>query len=168
MKLFFFRHGIAEPAHSGLRDWDRNLTAEGRTQLQRIGRAMQRMHIKPNVILTSPLVRAYQTAEIIADAFGQEVQTADELQPGCTLDELQRLLRRYDAESVMLVGHQPDLSALAARLINADENSLVLKKAGLIRVDVEGRPQAGRGRLAALLTPKMLLLMDAESVPDER
>ncbi len=167
MKLFFFRHGIAEPAHSGLRDWDRKLTPEGQAQLQRIGRAMQRMHVKPDLILTSPLVRAYQTAEVVAQALQRDARTAEELQPGCTFDDLQRLLRRYDAESVMLVGHQPDLSALAARLINADENSLVLKKAGLIRVDVEGRPQVGRGRLTVLLTPKVLLLMDAQTAHDE-
>jgi phosphohistidine phosphatase SixA len=59
----------------------------------------------------------------------------------------------------MLVGHEPDFSALAARLINADERGIVLKKGGLIRIDLNGPPRAGRGRLSGLLTPKMLLLM---------
>ncbi len=163
MKLFLLRHGIAEAAHPGMRDWERRLTEDGRTQLLRIGHALQRMNIKPSVVFTSPLVRAYQTAEIIAPLLGCRPQTADELQPGCTLEHLQPLLRQHSAESIMVVGHQPDLSCMAARLIKADERSLVLKKAGLIRVDIDGRPQAGHGRLVALLTPKMLLLMDDPS-----
>ncbi len=163
MKLFLLRHGSAEAAHPGRRDWERPLTEDGRNQLLGIGRALQRLNIKPNVVLTSPLVRAYQTAEIIAPMLRCELQAADELQPGCTLERLHPLLRRHNAESVMLVGHQPDLSSMAARLINADERSLVLKKAGLIRIDIDGRPQAGHGRLVGLLTPKMLLLMDDQS-----
>lgn len=159
MKLFLLRHGIAEAAHLGMRDWERRLTEDGRTQLLQIGRALQRLNIKPNVLLTSPLVRAYQTAEIVAPMLECTPQTADELQPGCTLAHLQPLLRQHSTESVMIVGHQPDLSSIAARLINADEHSLVLKKAGLIRINIEGRPQAGHGRLVGLLTPKMLLLM---------
>lgn len=166
MKLFFLRHGIAEDAQGDMSDNERALTSEGRDQLKQIAHALHRLGVAPNVVLTSPLVRAAQTAEIVSPVLGVSVETADELQPGCGLDDLQRLLSRYEHESIMLVGHQPDFASLAARLVNADERGIVLKKAGLIRVEVDGRPQAGRGRLSALLTPKMLMLMADHQPPD--
>jgi phosphohistidine phosphatase len=159
MKIFFMRHGVAEPAHDHLKDYDRALTDDGRAQLNLIAQAMQRLTIKPDVILTSPLVRAMQTAEIIAPALGSPIELAEELQPGCILDDLQRLLRRYQHEAVMVIGHEPDFSALAARLINADERGILLKKGGMIRIDVDGRPQAGRGRMVMLLTPKTMMVL---------
>ena len=164
MKIFFMRHGIAEPAYGSVKDHDRALTDEGRGQVNLIAQAMQRLSIKPDVILTSPLVRARETAEIIAPALDARLETANELQPGCILDDLQRVLRRYPQETVMLVGHEPDFSALAARLINADERGILLKKGGMIRIDIDGRPQAGRGRLVMSLTPKTMMLL-ANSTP---
>ena len=163
MKLYFLRHGIAEDAHDSMRDYDRALTEEGREQLSTIAAALQRLQITPALILSSPLVRAQQSAEIVAETLGCQVTTARELEPGCTLEHLQRLLAHYNHDTLMLVGHEPDFSALAARLINADERGILLKKAGLIRVEVQGRPQAGRGRLSALLTPKMLTLLGSSS-----
>jgi phosphohistidine phosphatase len=164
MKLFFLRHGVAEPAHGTIGDRDRALTEEGRHQVQQIAQALRRLNIRPEIILTSPLIRATQTAGIVAPVLDVRLETIQELQPGCTLDDLQRLLRRYPHESVMLVGHEPDFSSLAARLINADERGILLKKGGIIRVDVDGRPQAGRGRLVTLLTPKTMLLL-ASTIP---
>lgn len=159
MKIFFLRHGIAEPAHGSLKDHDRALTEEGRSQMSQIAQALQQLSINPDLILTSPLVRARETAEIVATTLGVQLETVNELQPGCILDDLQRLLRRYPQETVMLVGHEPDFSALAARLINADERGILLKKGGLIRIDIDGRPQAGRGRLVMSLTPKTMVLL---------
>lgn len=166
MKLFFLRHGIAQDADGRISDYDRALTEEGRAQLATIAQGLLRMGVKPELILTSPLVRARQTAEIVAPVLDSPLRVADELQLGCTLDDLQRLLGRVQHDSVMLVGHEPDFSSMAARLINADERGIVLKRAGLIRVEVQGRPQAGRGRLSALLTPKMLTLLGHPAAAD--
>lgn len=159
MNLYFLRHGIAEDAHGAMRDADRALTGDGREQLADIARTLGRLGVKPDLILSSPLVRARQTAEIVAPVLGSPMEIADELQPGCTLDDLQRVLGPFSRESIMLVGHEPDLSSMAARLINADEQGIVLKKAGLICVNVDGITRRARGRLTALLTPKMLQLM---------
>ncbi|HEX6292863.1 MAG TPA: phosphohistidine phosphatase SixA [Herpetosiphonaceae bacterium] len=167
MKLFFLRHGIAEPAHGAIGDRERALTEEGRSQAQHIAQALRRLNIRPDVVLTSPLARAAQTAEIVAPVLEAPLETANELQPGCILDDLQRLLRRYAHETIMLVGHEPDFSALAARLINADERGILLKKGGVIRIDVDGRPQAGRGRMVTLLTPKTLVLLADTAQPDQ-
>lgn len=166
MKLFFLRHGIAEDAHGTLTDYDRALTEEGRAQLGTIAQALLRLNVKPDLILSSPLVRAYQTAEIVAPVLGSTVMVANELQAGCSLDDVLRLLQRHQHDTILLVGHEPDFSSIAARLINADERGIVLKKAGLIRVEIQGRPQAGRGRLSALLTPKMLTLI-GDTLPSE-
>ncbi len=165
MKLFFMRHGIAEPAHGSIGDRDRALTEEGRHQVHQIAHALRRLNIRPEIILTSPLIRAAQTAEIVAPVLDVRLETVNELQPGCVLDDLQRLLRRYPQETVMVVGHEPDFSSLAARLINADERGILLKKGGVIRIDIDGRPQAGRGRLVTLLTPKTLLLVASTPAP---
>lgn len=168
MKIFFLRHGIAQDAVGGLSDRDRALTDEGREQMQRSARGMQRLGVKPDVILSSPLIRARQTAEIVAEALGSRLEIVGELQPGCLLEDLQRALRHHHADTVMVVGHQPDLAAMAARLINADERGILLKKGGMIRVEIDGKPQAGRGRLFALFTPKMLGLMAGMDTETER
>lgn len=160
MKVLFVRHATAEDGGASLRDWDRALTDEGRAEAPLISNALHVLELQPDVVLSSPLVRAHQTAEIVAPALGCTVTFADELQPGNgTVDNLQQLLVRHTADTVMLVGHEPDLSSLAARLCNADERGILLKKAGLIRVDIEGRVRAGRGRLVWLLTPRVMSAM---------
>lgn len=160
MKVVFVRHATAEDGGPTLRDWDRALSDEGRAEAPLISNALQVLEMQPDLVLSSPLVRAHQTAEIVAQALGRSVTLADELQPGNgTLDNLQQMLARHKADTVMLVGHEPDLSSLAARLVNADERGILLKKAGLIRVDLEGRMRAGRGRLIWLFTPRVMRAM---------
>ena len=157
MKLLIVRHATAEDGGPGVRDWDRALTHEGRAEASLISHALQALELQPNIVLSSPLVRARQTAEIIANILGVDMTLADELQSGAALlDHVQRLLTRHAVDTAMLVGHEPDLSSLAARLVNADDRGMLLKKGGLIRIDVEGRVQAGRGRLVWLLTPRVM------------
>lgn len=160
MRLFFLRHGVAEPGHSGQRDFDRALTPEGRSELDDIARGMRRLKIAPHALLSSPLARARQTAEAVAPILGATVEIAEELQSGAAFEAFQQLVRRYrTAESLMFVGHEPDFSETAAALIGAPPEALVLKKAGLIRVDLDGRFERGEGRLRWLLTPHQLALI---------
>lgn len=160
MRLFFLRHGIAEPGHSSLSDFDRQLTDEGRAELEDVAQGLRRLKIRPDRLLSSPLVRARQTAEAVAPALGASVEIVDELRSGASFAAFQELARRYEkAGSLMLVGHEPDFSETAAVLIGADGDGLVLKKAGLIRVDLDGRFERGQGRLRWLLTPHQLALI---------
>jgi len=162
MRLFLLRHGIAEPGTSHLRDFDRALTPEGRAELDSIGRALRRLDVAPRLILTSPLVRARQTAELVAPVLGATVEIADELSSGATFDQFLSLVRRFTAEdALMLVGHEPDFSEAAAEWIGANGDALVLKKAGLIRIDLDGRHPGAHGRLRWLLTPRQLRLIGA-------
>ncbi len=91
---------------------------------------------------------------------GGNIEIVEELSSGARIDAFQRVLRRYAAtEALMLVGHEPDFSEIAAALIGAEPGALVLKKAGLIRIDLDGRPARGAGRLRWLLTPRQLALI---------
>jgi phosphohistidine phosphatase len=170
MRLFLLRHGIAEPARPGLADFDRVLTPEGRAELARIARGLRRLKIAPDAILSSPLARAHQTAEIVALALDREVETVEELASGAVLEDFLEILNRWSASgSLLLVGHEPDFSTAGALLVGAPEGALVLKKAGLMRVDIDGAAQAGAGRLRWLLTPSHLALFgDIKSGSDRR
>jgi phosphohistidine phosphatase SixA len=91
---------------------------------------------------------------------GGTVELADELRSGARFDDFQRLLRRQGAiTSLLLVGHEPDFSDTAATLIGARDRSIALKKAGLIRIDLDSQIEPGRGRLRWLLTPGQLTLI---------
>ena len=160
MRLFFLRHGIAEDQSNSLRDFDRALTAEGRAELENVARGLRRLKVTPDPILVSPLVRARQTAEVVAPVLGGSIMIEEELSPGATFDAFQRLVGRYrTAEALMVVGHEPDFSSAAAAFVGAEPGALALKKAGLIRIDLDRRPEAGHGRLRWLLTPGQLALI---------
>lgn len=160
MQLFLLRHGQAEDRRAGGTDFDRALTAEGRAELARIARGLRRLEVVPDVILSSPLVRARQTAAIVAPVLGCEVEIVDGLASGAGFDDILRVIEaRSTAGFLMLTGHEPDLSTAAALLAGAPAGSLVLKKAGLIRVDLYGPPRAGAGRLRWLLAPRQLALI---------
>jgi len=168
MRLFFLRHGIAEPGHTGLRDFDRRLTPEGEAELEAVARGLRRLKVVPNPLLSSPLLRARQTAEAVAPVLGATVEIVDELQSGAMFEAFGSLARRYSgADCIMFVGHEPDLSETAATLIGAEDNAITLKKAGLIRVDLSGRFERGRGRLRWLLTAHQLSLIGGAPAADD-
>ena len=122
MKLYVLRHGPAvDDAPSG-RDEDRALTREGRTRVHRVAEVLTREGEVPEALVTSPLVRALQTAEIVAahgdlDDRGGLVEVRRELAPGGGHVQLVRELRARGLRSAMVVGHEPDLSSLVAQLL---------------------------------------------------
>jgi len=160
MELYFLRHGIAaDVGPDGTGDAGRPLTSEGTTKMKTAARGMRRLGIQPDLLLTSPLVRAHQTAEIVARALDLELVLADALAPGCTVDRLRELLGQHrDAERVMVVGHEPDFSEMISSLTGGSRISL--KKGGLGRVDLEMLSD-GDGTLVWLLPPRALRHADA-------
>ena len=155
MELYFLRHGIAADAGpTGLGDADRPLTKEGIAKMQAGARGMRRLGLRLDALLSSPLVRAHETAAIVARVFGLELQLAEKLAPGCDLAQLFALLGEYRAaERLMLVGHEPDFSSLIGALTGG--SNVLMKKGGLARVDIE-RLEQGIGTLAWLLPPRVL------------
>jgi phosphohistidine phosphatase len=155
MELYFLRHGIAAdegPGDSG--DAGRPLTEQGIEKMKEAARGLRRLGVRPDVLLSSPLVRARQTAEIVRKAFGIESRLVEALSPGCDLVRLCDLLGEYrSAERVMVVGHEPDFSTLIGELTGGSR--VQLKKGGLARVDLDTIDE-GAGSLIWLLPPLAL------------
>jgi phosphohistidine phosphatase len=169
MRLFFLRHGLAgdRETWTGL-DAERPLTEEGRSELHDIARGLARLDFKLDGIVTSPFVRAAQTAEIVVPELGLRPLVWPALASGFTLAALGPLLQAHrDMRRLMLVGHEPDFSDVVGRIVGGrTPASLMLKKGGCCRVDIatervigagdDGDKLAGRGALVWLLTPKQL------------
>ncbi len=160
MRLFFLRHGAAAPGSSRLNDFDRPLTEDGRTELAAVAEGLLRLKLRGVPILSSPLVRARETSEVVAPILNSTVEIVDELRSGASFEVFQNLVNRSPGrENVMFVGHEPDFSDAASALLGAEGETIVLKKAGALRIDISGRVGRGAGRLRWLLTPSQLVLI---------
>ena len=155
MELYFLRHGVAaDVGPEGSGDAGRPLTAEGIKKMKEEARGLRRLDVRPDVLLSSPLVRARQTAEIVRHALGLDSRLVDALAPGCDVAQLRDLLGEYrSAERIMVVGHEPDFSDLISALTGGSR--IMLKKGGLARVDLE-TVSDGAGTLVWLLPPLAL------------
>jgi phosphohistidine phosphatase len=134
MKLYLVRHAEAIAHSPALDDAIRHLTAKGRGQFQKTARTMARREIDPDFILTSPLVRAVQTAEILAQVmeFRGELAVAPELAHGLDREGLAAVMERYrPAKRLVLVGHEPELGALAGELLGLERPTPLKKGAAL-------------------------------------
>jgi len=164
MNLYLLRHGIAveRDARRYESDAERPLTTKGRRKLRHAAAAMRAMELSFDVILSSPLARARQTAELIAKALHcrHRLQLTEFLVPGSSAAGLVGRLRQLKPQSALLVGHEPDLSALVSRLLTGGRILAVrLKKGSLCRLSIE-RLQAGRcASLDWMLTPSQLEMM---------
>jgi len=167
MQVIFFRHGIAEEreafARAGAPDTERPLTDKGRRRTRRAAAGMLRELAAADVIATSPLTRARQTADILAEAceterLRPERVTLDALEPGGDPETVCRWLAGRGAnETVVLVGHEPDLSGLMAWFTTGDADGFaVFKKAGACLVEFASRPGRGDGELVWLLPPAVM------------
>jgi phosphohistidine phosphatase len=169
MKLYVMRHGPAEEdADSGM-DADRALTASGRERVESVARALLEAHEEPFVVFTSPLVRAVQTAEIVAVATNLSdregtVHARRELAPGAGPISLARRLASQGKRRVMFVGHEPDLSGLVATLLGA-EMGRPFEKSMVVGLHIS--PNSERGRLRFVLEPKTLQIALAPGATPE-
>ena len=152
MRIYFLRHGEADwPDWQGPDD-ERPLTKKGKKELKRVAEFLAGHEIEPDIILSSPLPRAAQTAEIVADELDLEVTSEPALAPGFDSTQLAELLKQAAGQDVMLVGHEPGLSEAVSTLTGAQ---IKLSKAGLVRVDLDD-PNQLHGQLIWLLSPKLM------------
>jgi phosphohistidine phosphatase len=153
MELYFLRHGIAEDNAPDGTDFGRRLTPEGIAKLENSRAGLKRLELRLDALLTSPLVRAYQTAEIVGRLLDIGHVVAEELAPGCDVERLLGLLASLpNAQRVMVVGHEPDFSELIGVLTGGSR--VVVKKGGLARIDLPAG--AHHGELVWLLPPRAL------------
>lgn len=147
MEIYFLRHGPAGSRAEWSGDDDaRPLTDEGKARMTREAAALQKLGVAPAVILTSPLARARQTAEIVAARLGSPdfVVCDERLSPGFGPHDLADILGDHrGVSSIMLVGHEPDFSLTIGEFVGGGR--VALKKGGLARVDVDAAPAAGGG-----------------------
>jgi phosphohistidine phosphatase len=162
LELYLMRHGSAgKPVGDTFgQDFRRPLTAEGAEKVRKIGAGLKRLGVKPDWIVTSPLVRSLQTADILATILSPAfpVSTSDSLRPGCSAEGfVPHLADHPKRRKVLAVGHEPDLSQLAARLIGSDAVArFSLKKGGCCLISLSEVPPTSFGQLVWWVTPRIL------------
>lgn len=167
MKVLLLRHGIAEDrlayAATGESDLGRPLTPEGRRKLRRSAAALAELVPELALLATSPAERCRETASLVAKAFPASLAVSEltELAPDGSSAGVLRFLQNQKAlAAVACVGHEPNLSQLAAALLTGEERPLLeLRKGGACLIDLPGRIVPGAGLLLWHLTPRQLRML---------
>jgi phosphohistidine phosphatase len=162
MKIYIVRHAIAVSRGSPeIRDEDRPLTEEGMEKMRHVAVGLCALDLRPQLILSSPLLRARQTAEILLEAFDNriELKIIPSLAPSGGRPELYRDIRLHGKklESLMLVGHEPSLGEIAGEIaFGSSEHPVEFKKGGACLIELEDVRGIPKGKMISLLTPSML------------
>lgn len=182
MELYLLRHGKAEESHSSISsDAKRRLTESGRMDLEEIASGIVSLGIRPDVIISSPLVRAKETAVIVSKHFSKnksvpKIAIWQDLKPESSIYQTHKNLISMAPDShVLLVGHEPHMSSLTSSIIrytavhhgHADDStrtdtndtcdiSMNLKKGGLVIIRANAKGPVLRGSLRGLMVPKQL------------
>ncbi|NLX96569.1 MAG: hypothetical protein GXY83_10370 [Rhodopirellula sp.] len=160
MIVYIIRHAWA--GHAGDPAWpddfQRPLTPEGRKRFRRMTELLASRGFNPELILTSPLVRCRQTADVLAEVVARQpaVIEREELMPGADLDLLLSWMEREvrHGEQIAWVGHAPDTGMLASELISGGRAGLRFAKGAVAAIGFDGFPEPGRGELRWLATAK--------------
>ena len=162
MDIYILRHGKAEERSQNITsDSKRRLTEVGKKELEYIGKAIKNLDIEFDLVVSSPLVRAKQTADIILKHVKikkKSILVWDELKPEISVETtLKKLSRINSSSSILLIGHEPHLSNLISNIIsNSDNVDISLKKGGFAHI--KGLPEKSGvyGSLRSVMTPKQL------------
>jgi phosphohistidine phosphatase len=155
VRIHLLRHADAgDPEAWKGSDAERPLTAKGRAQADRLGTFLASVSFRPDMILSSPRVRAAQTAEGVAGHLGMKVRVDDRLGEQLGIAELEALIADLGAGQPLLVGHDPDLTMLIESL--CDASGVEMKKGALARIDAPRPLAAGAGLLRWLVPPDLL------------
>lgn len=158
--LYLVRHAIAaERGPNYPDDRERPLTSEGVSRFKRSVEGLRKLDVKLELVITSPLVRAAHTAELLVSGIGAKprLERLDALAPGGRRAEVLEAIARYSkrAHHVALVGHEPDLGELASRLLRA-RGTIEFKKGAVCCMELDGAMPTGPGVLKWLLPPRAL------------
>ena len=159
MILYIVRHAIAEPWKPGIRDQDRRLSEAGIRKMRQAAAGLCVLGVQPDVIFSSPLVRARQTADILIEILGKPMlQIVPGLAPPSDRAEIYREIRKQEgADAVMLVGHEPSLGAIAAEILSGTPGScLILKKGSACAIGIARMSPKPSGFLHWLMPPAAL------------
>ena len=164
MKLYFVRHGLAGQSGDYLNDGERPLTEEGKAKTAKVAQRLGQLGVKFDLILTSPLVRAVQTAEILQKAgLSSKIEQFNPLSPNGNIQDWVQWWQKSDYQreenAIALVGHEPDLGYWTEMLVwGKFQGKLSVKKAGIIGLEVPNQENPlGKCQLFWLTAPKLLL-----------
>ena len=161
MELYLIRHGIAQERTSDIEDEKRSLTKVGHQKTEQVAKRLRELGLRFDVILTSPLVRSRQTAEILqAAGLSYQLEESSYLAPGGDIYAWLKFVEQLQPqpERIAIVGHQPDLGQWAEILVWGEARSkLMLKKAGIIGLTMPQNSPVGHGNLFWLTPPKFLV-----------
>ena len=162
MELYLIRHGIAQERDLAIKDNDRTLTKVGQDKTEQVAKRLYNLGLRFDLILTSPLVRSLQTAEIFTVQLSSQLQVFTELAPNGNIHSVLNWLEQqnYPPNSKLaLIGHQPDLGAWASMLVWGEaKEALILKKAGIIGLNLPTmRSPIGQSQMFLLTPPKFLI-----------
>jgi phosphohistidine phosphatase len=158
-EIYLLRHAHAgDPNAWKGDDAARPLSAKGRQQAERLGKFLAQGGFEPDVVVSSPKVRARETAEIVASALGVDVELDEGVADGFDVRAAHELVKRFDAGRIVFVGHDPDFSELLASLVGAP--ALAMPKGAIARIDFDVAPAAGKGTLRWLIPPDALTASD--------
>jgi phosphohistidine phosphatase len=163
-RLYLLRHGMAVPHETPeYADDERPLTPKGERRMRQIGYGLKRLGLKVDRILTSPLPRAYRTAEIVARVIGEPdlIETADELRAQESADSIANWLGTRAEERLMIVGHNPAFSDLIGRLVVGDASTRLceLRKGGVVAL-VPRPGEASRMAIDWIARPRLIRRMN--------
>lgn len=159
MILYVVRHAWADHPHWA-NDHSRPLTDDGRARFVKVMKRLTAGGVAPQLVLSSPLTRCRQTAEVIAEVASIEAPVAvrDELEPGSNLRGLLKWVRQHaaDCPEMAWVGHAPDVSLITAALIGDGDAAIAFSKGAVAAIQFENLPEIGAGALKWLATAKLL------------
>ena len=149
MQLYFLRHGEADWPGWTKPDDERPLTDFGKKEARQVAKFLNRLKVKPDLIVSSPLPRALQTAEAAKEELKTKLCQDEALEPGFGIGELSTVLKQHGSKVLMLVGHEPDFSSVISALTGG---FIKMSKAGVALIDID--PETEKGRLLWLFPPK--------------
>ena len=155
MNIFLIRHGKAEPASLEKKDFDRELTKEGINIIKRsVGFWKNRIR-SFDFIITSPFIRAVQTAEIISELMNYKTDLIKDstLSPGSSTRSVIQFAKVLEGDNIAFVGHQPDMSYHISTLVCNSQLNLKFSPVSIAKVLFDGKPKPGKGILEFLLPP---------------
>jgi phosphohistidine phosphatase len=154
--LYFLRHGEAGHHSAAADDDERQLTEAGIATLKAAAPVWRRLNLRPDLVVSSPLPRALETAKLLLEGLGipGEPVIDERLRPGATWGDFARAMAAHpNARRVIFVGHEPDLSNAASLLSGAA--SVRMRKGGIACLEFPGIPEPGAGEIAWLLDPDL-------------
>jgi len=157
LTIYVLRHGVAEERREGRPDATRALTTAGKQKLRSVLRLAKKAGVTPDIILTSPLTRALETAEMVAEILGcrKKPTVTKTLLPSSSPGRVWKEISETKMPRVLIAGHEPLLSHFISFLLKCPALQIDLKKGALVRVDMASSESGTSGTLKWMLTPKL-------------